>query len=353
MEDFLILNNPLVSWFRSISTFVILFVFFHFIIRFTKSRMKLIQQKDGTITYTLFQLFTFKTNYFFLLVLSIYLGANWLTLDNKAILYLKTIFIITFWIQVGIWANYLLSWMINLHLTKLDESSDPTTLNLVKTVLRILLGSVIVILIIDNIPGVKITALLTSLGVGGIIIGLAVQSILGDLFASLSISIDKPFHVGDFIQVDDLKGVVQKIGLKSTRLKSISGEQIIFSNSDLVKSRILNFKHPRNRQVVIKFGVTYQTSPEKLKQIPEIIKQILAKEKAVTVEHIHLLEFGDFSINFELVYKVNSTDSESNLDIKQRILINMLENFINNGIEFSYPTQSIFIENQSKSEQIL
>ena len=255
---------------------------------------------------------------------------------------------IALWLQVGIWANHLILKFIEVRNLRDTSGEDKTTMNAIKTVLRIVLWSIVLILVIDNIPGVQITALITSLGIGGIAVGLALQNVLSDLFASLSITLDKPFVINDLIQVDNHVGTVEKIGLKSTRVRSLSGEQLIFSNSDLLNSRIQNFKRLERRRNLLKLGVLYQTTPEQLRKIPEIITNIFSNYENITLDRIHLSDFGDFSINFELVYWVESSDFAFNMDVKQSILLEIFDEFIKNEIEFAYPTQSIFIENNGK-----
>ncbi len=343
--NFEILGNPLSKWIIFLLTATVSYIILKVLTNSLKKQLskKLPGSLNKSITYILiiFQ----KTNLFFLLILSIYIGTAWLTLPEKIFLYLRTIVIFVSWIQVGIWLNEIIVNFINLKSNQAQNSEDRTTMNALKTILKIVLWSIIFILLVDNIPGVEITALVTSLGIGGIAVGLALQNILGDLFSSLSISMDKPFIIGDFIQVDNFFGTVEKIGLKSTRLRSISGEQLIFSNSDLLNSRVHNFKRLERRRVVMTLGVLYQTTPEQLRLIPELIKSIFSNVKEVTLDRVHLASFGDFSINYELVYWVESADYNLHMDQKQAILLKIFDQFIANEIELAYPTQSIFVEN--------
>ena len=343
--NFEILGNPLSKWIIFLLTATVSYFILKVLTNSLKKQLskKLPGSLNKSITYILiiFQ----KTNLFFLLILSIYIGTAWLTLPEKIFLYLRTIIIFAIWIQVGIWANGAIVNYINLKSNQTANGEDRTTMNALKTILKIVLWSIIFILLVDNIPGVEITALVTSLGIGGIAVGLALQNILGDLFSSLSISMDKPFIIGDFIQVDNFFGTVEKIGLKSTRLRSISGEQLIFSNSDLLNSRVHNFKRLERRRVVMTLGVLYQTTPEQLRLIPELIKSIFSDVKEVTLDRVHLASFGDFSINYELVYWVESADYNLHMDQKQTILLKIFDQFIANEIELAYPTQSIFVEN--------
>ncbi|HSM26269.1 MAG TPA: mechanosensitive ion channel family protein [Anaerolineaceae bacterium] len=343
--NFVIFENHLLNWLYFILTVIGSYIALKFLINSIKNQMekRFSKNSKGSISYLL--IIFRQTKLFFLIIISIFIGSIWIKLPEGLGIYLRTIVFFAVWIQIGIWVNEFIINYINIRNNKNNDSEDKTTMNALKTVLRIVLWSIIFIMLVDNIPGVQITALITSLGIGGIAIGLALQNILGDLFASLSISLDKPFVIGDLIQVDNFYGTVEKIGLKSTRLRSISGEQLIFSNSDLLNSRVHNFKRLERRRVVITLGVLYQTTPEQLRLIPELIKSIFSEEEGVTLDRVHLANFGDFSINFDLVYWVESADFSIHMDLKQTVLLRIFDTFIEHDIEFAYPTQSLFIEN--------
>jgi small-conductance mechanosensitive channel len=201
-------------------------------------------------------------------------------------------------------------------------------------------------MILDNM-GFNITALVAGMGVGGIAVALAVQTILGDLFASLSIVLDKPFVVGDFLIIGDLLGSVEYVGLKTTRLRSLSGEQLIFSNSDLLTSRIRNYGRMFERRVVFNIGVTYQTPRDKLIKIPEIIRTAVETQDKTRFDRSHFKEYGNFSLNYESVYYIQGSDYNMYMDIQQDINLYIHEQFENEGIEFAYPTQTLFIQQDS------
>ncbi len=205
----------------------------------------------------------------------------------------------------------------------------------------------------DNL-GYDITAVIAGLGVGGIAIALAAQNILGDLFNYFVIFFDRPFEVGDFIIVDDKMGTVEYIGLKTTRLKSLTGEQLVFANSDLTNSRIHNYKRMQRRRIVFKLGVVRQTSARQLREIPQVIRTAIESEKElVTFDRAHFSSYGDFSLSFEVVYFVESSNYNTYMDIQQRINLSIFEAFERNGIEFAYPTQTLFMSGNSvASEQI-
>ncbi len=345
MAEIMIFGNSLIMWVVALVTLLGVFLILEAITKISGIRLKTDQKKGIKSNRNYILVFIHQTKTIFILLLSIFIASTWLVLSDNISLFIRTIFIIVFWIQAGIWGTQLLSYLVTQKNALDGDNSDITKMNALKTVLRVVLWSVIFLLVVDNIPGVEITALLTSLGIGGIAIGLAVQNILSDLFASLSISLDKPFAIGDFIQVDNYLGTVEKIGLKSTRLRSISGEQLVFSNSDLLNSRIQNFKRLEKRRVVINLGVLYQTPSKLLKEIPNIVKEIFSKMEGVSLERIHLSDFGDSSINFELVYWVESSEYYNHMEVKQKILLDIFDAFVTEGIDFAYPTQSIFLEN--------
>jgi small-conductance mechanosensitive channel len=207
-------------------------------------------------------------------------------------------------------------------------------------VVNIFVWSLAFVFMFDNL-GYDVTAIIAGLGIGGIAIALAAQNILGDLFNYFVIFFDRPFELGDFIVVDDKKGTVEYIGLKTTRIKSLSGEQLIFSNSDLTNSRIHNFKRLERRRVVFSVGVTYQTTREQLEKIPQIIRTAVEAQEQTTFDRSHFSGYGDFSLNFETVYFAETAEFNIHMDIQQKIYFQIFEVFAKEGIEFAYPTQTI------------
>jgi len=203
------------------------------------------------------------------------------------------------------------------------------------------------LLLFDNL-GYNVTTIIAGLGIGGIAIALAAQNILGDLFNYFVIFFDRPFEIGDFITVDDKKGTVEYIGIKTTRLKSITGEQLVFSNSDLTNSRIHNFKRMEQRRVVFSLGVIYQTPPQLLEKIPTLIKGIVDAQPGVTFDRAHFQKFGPSSLDYEVVYFVGTADYNQYMDLQQKINIDIFKVFAEEGIDFAYPTQSIIFSRQPK-----
>ena len=286
-----------------------------------------------------------KTKLVYLLIISIFAGSFWLSLPPNVRSVLWRITVVATLIQGGVWVSSALQgWLENYRKDEAD-GGHRMTMNALSFLGRIALWATILLLILDNL-GVDVTALVAGLGISGIAVALAVQSILSDLFASLSIVLDKPFVLGDFVVVGDMAGSVENIGIKTTRIRSISGEQLVFSNADLLGSRIRNFGRMKERRVVFPLGVTYQTPAEKLQRIPQLIKEAIESQEKVRFDRSHFASYGDSALNFETVYYVDSSDYALYMDIQQAINLAIYRCFTNEGIEFAYPTQTLFIEKE-------
>ncbi|WAC14953.1 mechanosensitive ion channel family protein [Dyadobacter pollutisoli] len=200
-----------------------------------------------------------------------------------------------------------------------------------------------IIFMIDNL-GYNVTSLIAGLGIGGIAIALAAQTILGDLFSYFVIFFDRPFEIGDFIVIDDKSGVVEYIGIKTTRIRTLGGEQLVCSNTDLTDSRLHNYKRLQKRRIVFNLGVTYQTSHEQLSQIPGILRGIIQSKPYITFDRAHFSGYGDFSLNFEIVYYVMDADYTFYMDQQQAIYLDIFRAFEESGIDFAYPTQTLIMQ---------
>lgn len=221
-----------------------------------------------------------------------------------------------------------------------DGKPDPTLASatgVIRFLSTLIIGVVVLLLVLDNM-NVKITPLLTGLGIGGIAVALAAQNILGDLFGSLTILFDKPFQVGDFIIAGDKMGTVERIGVKSTRVRALSGEMLVFTNSDLLNSRLQNFKQMQERRVIFTVGVVYETHPEKLRRIPQIVREAVEHQGVARFDRCHFKTFNTYSLDFETVYFVKQPDIMSYLNAQQAINLELFERFAHEGISFAYPT---------------
>jgi len=213
----------------------------------------------------------------------------------------------------------------------------------ISSLISILIWGIGLVFLLDNL-GFKVSAVVTGLGIGGVAVALAAQAVLKDLFSYLVIFFDRPFEIGDFISVGDKSGTIERIGIKTTRLRALSGEQLIFSNTDLTDSRIHNYKRMERRRVVFKLGVVYQTTSEQLKEIPSIVKKIIEEQPDVNFDRGHFSDFGDSSLNFEFVYFINTPDYVRFMDTQQTINLKIFDEFSGRNIGFAYPTQTIFVE---------
>ncbi len=245
-------------------------------------------------------------------------------------------------LQLGLWLQVVIRYATERVARRRGGRPGAAFVGTFRFLLRLLLWSVLALFALDNI-GVNITSLIAGLGIGGIAIALALQNILGDLFASLSIALDTPFEVGDFIVVDDYLGSVEYIGLKTTRLRSLSGEQIVFSNTDLLKSRIRNYQRMNERRVVFTFGVTYETPAAAVERIPGIVRGIIGQQAKTRFDRAHFKEFGQSALVFEVVYYTLSPDYNVYMDIQQAINLGILRAFTEQGISLAYPTRTVIM----------
>jgi small-conductance mechanosensitive channel len=285
-----------------------------------------------------------KTKFFFLAAVALYFGARAVMLAPQAEKGLQVLIVVCSLAQAAIWGNTIISFLLQRMVRQRAETdaAGATTLSALGVVSKVVLFSILLLIGLENL-GVNITGLVAGLGIGGIAVALALQNILGDLFASLSIALDKPFVIGDFVVVDEHAGTIDHVGLKSTRIRSLSGEQLVFSNTDLLKSRIRNFKRMRERRILFRIGVTYQTPHEKLAAIPGMLKTIIETRTDARFDRAHFREYGDSSLVFEIVYFVLDPDYGKYMDIQQAINFEIFRRFEAEGIEFAYPTQTLYI----------
>jgi len=345
MMDRILLDNPVSQWLVALGAGALAVIVLRGLQAVVRGRIARLAERTGTRWDDHLVRTVSSTRLLFWVVVGGWVGANFLVLQESAERWVRIVFIITLLVQAGLWAGALIGSALEEYQRRKRQESpeDVTTLGLLGLAGRVAVWSVVVLLILDNL-GVDITALVAGLGIGGVAVALAVQNILGDLLASLSIVLDKPFVVGDFLAVGDMLGSVEHIGLKTTRLRSLSGEQLIFSNTDLLGSRVRNFGRMYERRVVFTLGVTYQTPRDKLKLVPQIIREAIEAREHTRFDRSHFSRYGDFSLNFESVYYVLSRDYNQYMDIQQAIYLAIHERFEAEGIEFAYPTQTLFIE---------
>ena len=247
--------------------------------------------------------------------------------------------------QIGFWTVgwldvLLLSWKQK----KLGDDPDvSSTFRFVSYGINVLVWAVVLLVLLENL-GVDISALVAGLGIGGIAVALALQNILGDLFASLTILIDKPFLIGDYLAVDDLSGTVETVGLNTTRLTSLTGEQLVFSNKDLLQSRIRNYGRMEERRVLFQIGVVYGTPPDVMEKIPGMLQAAIESHKLARFDRSHFKEFADSALIFETVFYMTVPDYSSYMDVQQFVNLELMRRFAIERIEFAYPTRHVYLE---------
>ena len=292
-----------------------------------------------------------RTRWYVLLFVALDLAMRSLTLpaDQKSLLADAAKLVLL--LQAALWGSAAINFWVRGNVAQHTSSSDRASVAMMgalgiaaKIVLWVLIGFAAL-----ETYGIKVTPLITGLGISGIAVALAVQNILGDLLAALAIIFDKPFDLGDFIAVDQLVGSVEHIGLKTTRLRSLIGEHVVIGNGDLLKSRLHNYRRMYQRRVVLALDVTYDTPPDLLESLPGVMRGIVESQSPVKFDRSHVAAFTDSTIRIETVYLVLDPDYNRHMDIQQAVLLGALRAFAARGVEFAYPTRTLLIAAPSSS----
>ena len=284
------------------------------------------------------------TKHFLFLAIALYAAQENLVFTPRLQHFVSNCVLMLILLQVGLWAGRTVRFY--LEIKEMERGPDRAfagSLDIVNFVARMLIWSLLILVALDNL-GVNITALLAGLGVGGVAVALALQNILGDLFASLSIALDKPFVVGDSLNVDTFTGTVERIGIKTTRLRSESGEQIILSNADILKSRVRNYGRMAEQRVLTTLRLSYATSSEHLQAIPKLLEGIVRQQPNARFDRCHFKLLGESSLQFELSYFTEQPKLNPLLDLQQTVNFLIVDEFRRLGIEFAYPTQRVLLE---------
>lgn len=314
-------------------------------LRFTMNRLSAFAGQTSTRADDVLVEVLGNTNRFLLALVAMLVGIGLLDLPDRWSNRVGQLWFIALALQVALWMHK----TIDIGLRRYGErhaldgaaSKVSAAATLMSWGLRILLWAVVLLAMLSNL-GVNITAFIASLGVGGIAVALAAQNILGDLFASMAIAIDKPFEVGDFIVLASIAGTVENVGVKTTRIRSLGGEQIVMSNTELLKQTVSNYKRLQARRIVFGFGVTYSTTPEQAEAIPRIVKKTVEGSDKLRFDRAHFKAFGESSLDYEVVYIVLDAEYNIYMDEQQRINLELLQAFAREGIEFAFPTRTIY-----------
>lgn len=337
-------GNALAAWSAALGLFTFVWAALHLLRHVLTKRVERLAAGTGSTAWRLAGHVVARTQSWFFLAIALLAATRVLELPGSIDTALTRGIALTLVLQLGFWLSAALGKFLDLRRERqlAEDPSAVAAIDVLGFVARLAVWSVVLLVFLDN-AGINITTLIAGLGVGGIAVALAAQTVLGDLFASLSIVLDKPFAVGDFLSIDEYLGNVEHVGLKTTRLRSLSGEQLVFSNTDLLGSRIRNYGRMFERRIVFSLGVTYQTQADELRAIPGMVRSIIEANEHVRFDRAHLKELGDFALLYEVVYHVLSPDYSLYMDIQQTVNLGIIERFAASGIEFAYPTQTLHV----------
>lgn len=336
------LGNSLSAWILAATTFVVLLLLFKIVQSLGIAQLKRLAAKTKTdIDDTLVQIVRSVRPPFYSFV-SFYIALRVLAIPHLLQKIVEIVLISWVTWQAIVVVQIVIDFAFKKGMKDEDlgtKSALAMLSNITKATLWVLGG----LFILSNL-GINITSLVAGLGIGGVAVALAIQNILGDLFSSFAIHFDKPFVVGDFIQVGDYIGEVEKIGIKTTRLKALQGEEVVISNQELTSARVRNFKKLKERRVVFSFGVTYETSTQKIREIPKIIKEIINSVPKTRFGRTHFSRFDDSALSFEVVYYFLSSDYDEYMAANEEILVKIKEAFEERDIDMAYPTRTLYVK---------
>jgi len=339
-------NNSLKAWLTAAVTASVLFLVFFLIRRTAVSRLSVLATRTANQLDDMVVGVIAETRKLVLLAISVYIAAGPLNLGPISPFFTTGAKLLLLW-QIALWGAAAVSFWVRHYMGNRAAASDRASVAMITALgvgAKFLLWVLVAITALKTVFGIEITALITGLGVGGIAVALAVQNILGDLLAALAIVFDKPFDVGDSIAVDQLTGTVEHIGLKTTRIRSVNGEQVIVGNGDLLKSRLRNFKRMEQRRALFNLDVTFDTPASVLARLPKIVREIVSSQSPVRFERSHVASFGESAIRIETVYYVLTPDYNTFMDIQQAINIEILRRFAAENVKFAFPSRTVYHE---------
>jgi small-conductance mechanosensitive channel len=341
------LGNSLQAWLTASLTTAILFVVLMVARRLLVSRLGALAARTTNQIDDMVVALIGETRGWVLLVLAVYVGVAPLKLPPRVEVYLAPAAKLVLLWQAAVWGAGAIGFWVKHHLEHRTGTSDRAGVAMINAMgvgAKVILWILVMITALKSVFAIEITPLITGLGVSGIAVALAVQNILGDLLAALAIVFDKPFDVGDTIGVDTITGTVEHIGLKTTRIRSVTGEQIIIGNGDLLKSRLRNFRRMYQRRVLFNLDVTFDTPSEALAKLPTIIEKIVSAQSPVKFDRCHVSSFSESAIRIETVYYVLDPDYKKYMDVQQAINLEVLRRFAAEKVKFAFPSRTVYHE---------
>ena len=332
------------QWMVLVSATIVLTLILQFIINRNYDHLKKRAEKTKIALDDLFVKLLGNVYGLTLFALSFWIVQLFLPLPSSLDTWIRVFFLCCVYLQIGRWVVPLHTYLLRKLETDEHGNSRQASMEMVVKILSWVTYAILAIMAIDTLPSVDVTTLIATFGIGGIAVAFALQNVLSDFAAAFTIAFDQPFEEGDGIVVDGIGGTVEKIGLKSTRLRSWDGQEIVISNSDLLASRINNYKTMERRRVTLNFGVVYQTTADELARIPSMVQDIIESMESVTYARTHSTVLNSSSIDYETVYYVESADFNLFMDVRHQVNIQLIRRFEEKGIEFAYPTQTVFVE---------
>ena len=335
-------GSNLREWLAAAGALIIVWVVTRSLHALVASRLKAIAARTNTQLDDLAAEVVHGTRWYFHGAFALMVAKQLVVISKTAAPLVHGLIVLCFGLQLGVWLDRAIAGGVRIWSMRLQGRQNATMAAGIVFIARLVIWATVVLLILSN-WGFHVGAVVAGLGVGGIAAALAVQGILSDLFAGLSMYFDRPFDIGDFVVVADLRGTVTKIGLRTTRLQSLDGEEIVMPNGELVKSRIKNFARMQERRVVLAFGVQYGTAPEKLEKARTLVTEIICREELARLDRGHFKGFGPTSLEFEFVYFVLSPDYTVFMDLQQRVSFALYRAFSEAEILFAFPTQTLHV----------
>lgn len=342
------LGNPIADWLVAAVAFLFVYTVLPIVRRLVVARGQAYAAGSELPPWAELSLLLIRrTNRLFLFALAIYAAERFLQLPPKIDSVSTTVVVFSSWMQAALWGTTAVGFALRQREGRAGgETRTAGSINVLMFVARLLLFSTAILLALDNL-GVNITALVAGLGVGGIAVALAVQTILGDVLGSLSITLDRPYDVGDWLKFDDIDGVVESISVRSTRIRSASGEQVIISNADMLKSRVHNLGRMPERRVLFTLGIAYETSPEKLARVSALVEAAVSGVASTRFDHCLMKNFGDSALVFEVCYFVVDPAA---VRLRYNVIVDEVNrrihaSFGREGIAFAYPTRTVLMRN--------
>jgi len=344
--DIQYLGNSVGVWTIALVAFLLTFTLLPLIKGFIAARRRKWREagRIHPLAIELTALLIARTSRVFLWMVALWFASTLLYFPNRVERVIHITIVFSFWFQAGLWGMAAVRYAIERRGRRAGivgtDAAQSGSIDIIVFIAGLTIWTMAFLLALDNL-GVQIKPLLTGLGIGGVAVALAVQSVLGDVLASMSIALDKPFGIGDSLAVDDIQGTVEHIGVKSTRLRSISGEQIILANADVLKARVRNYGRMRERRSAFRLNVTYDTPAEKLRAIPPAVRAVIEAQPQTRFDRCHFLSFGEWALQFEVVYYVTVSDYKTYADLQQTINLGILESFAALGVDIAFATHSL------------